>query len=160
MDWKNPRSLSIVGTRAPTSRGLALCRKLIEELAPFNPLIVSGFARGIDIEAHKTALRCGLETVAVLGHAFGEWYPKEHAKAVNDFLQGGAFISEFWSDMPFERQNLLQRNRIIAGLSHATIVIESGVRGGSWSLPNTLCNTGERFLPFRGGVKTAKVRVV
>ena len=56
VNWKTPRSLSIVGTRAPTSQGLALCRKLIEELAPFNPLIVSGFARGIDIEAHKTAL--------------------------------------------------------------------------------------------------------
>ena len=138
------------------SRGLALCRKLIEELAPFNPLIVSGFARGIDIEAHKTALRCGLETVAVLGHAFGEWYPKEHAKAVNDFLQGGAFISEFWSDMPFERQNFLKRNRIIAGLSHATIVIESGVRGGSLVTAQHALQYGREVLPFRAESRQQK----
>ena len=156
VDWKNPRSLSIVGTRAPTSRGLALCRKLIEELAPFNPLIVSGFARGIDIEAHKTALQCGLETVAVLGHAFGEWYPKEHAKAVNDFLQGGAFISEFWSDMPFERQNFLKRNRIIAGLTHATIVIESGVRGGSLVTAQHALQYGREVFAFPGRNQDSK----
>lgn len=65
VNWHNPRVLSIVGTRVPSSHGLALCRKLIEQLAPYAPLIVSGFALGIDIEAHKTALRCGLEIVAV-----------------------------------------------------------------------------------------------
>ena len=162
VDWKNPRSLSIVGTRVPTSRGLALCRKLIEELTPFNPLIVSGFARGIDIEAHKTALQCGLETVAVLGHAYGEWYPKEHAKAVEDFLKGGAFVSEFWSEMPFERQNFLKRNRIIAGLSHAIIVIESVVRGGSLVTAQHALQYGREVFAFprRSGVKTAKVRAV
>ena len=62
VNWQNKRVISIVGTREPTSRGLVLCRTLVEQLAPYRPLIVSGFARGIDIEAHRTALCCGLET--------------------------------------------------------------------------------------------------
>ncbi len=131
VNWSNKKCISIVGTRNPTPRGVAFCQQLIEELAPFSPLIVSGFARGIDIVAHRKALEMGLETVAVLAHAYGHWYPKEHREEVANFKQKGAFITEFWSDDPFERANFLKRNRIIAGLSHATIVIESGEKGGS-----------------------------
>ena len=156
VNWKNPRILSIVGTRSPTRSGLALCSKLIEELVPFNPLIVSGFARGIDIEAHRTALKYGLETVAVLGHAFGEWYPKEHEKWVGQFLQKGAFVSEFWSDMPFERHNFLKRNRIIAGLSHATIVIESGEQGGSLVTAQHALRYGREVFAFPGRSQDTK----
>ncbi|MEN8852887.1 MAG: DNA-processing protein DprA, partial [Candidatus Arcticimaribacter sp.] len=93
--------------------------------------IISGFAQGIDIVAHKKALDLGLETVAVLGHPFGEWYPPQHTKYVPALLKNGAFVSEFWSDDPFDRSNFLKRNRIIAGAAHATVVIESGSRGGS-----------------------------
>ena len=156
VNWHNPRVLSIVGTRAPSARGLALCRKLIEQLTPYAPLIVSGFARGIDIEAHKTALRCGLETVAVLGHPFGQWYPKEHQKEVGELLNRGAFITEFWSDMPFERQNFLKRNRIIAGLAHATIVIESGERGGSLVTAQHALQYGLEVFAFPGRTTDSK----
>ncbi|MGB1449275.1 MAG: DNA-processing protein DprA [Flavobacteriaceae bacterium] len=131
VNWSNPRIISIVGTRTPTGEGERLCEELLQSIAPFHPLIVSGFARGIDIYAHKKALDLGLETVAVLGHAFGQWYPKEHRHYVAPLLQQGAFITEFWSNDPFDRTNFLRRNRIIAGVAHATVVIESGERGGS-----------------------------
>lgn len=131
VNWENKKIISIVGTRKPSARGIAFCEELIEEIAPYSPLIVSGFARGIDIAAHRKALEMGLETVAVLAHTFDQWYPKEHQVEVDIVLQNGAFVTEFWSDAPFERANFLKRNRIIAGLSHATIVIESGEKGGS-----------------------------
>jgi len=131
VNWKNPRIISIVGTRRPTAAGCRLCEQLLIDLAPYKPLIISGFAQGIDIVAHKKALDLGLETVAVLGHPFGEWYPPEHTKHVPALLKSGAFVSEFWSDDPFDRSNFLKRNRIIAGSAHATVVIESGSRGGS-----------------------------
>jgi len=131
VNWKNPRIISIVSTRTPTRAGIRLCEDLLVDLAPYKPIIISGFARGIDIAAHKKAIELGLETVAVLGHSFGQWYPASHSKYVASLLKQGAFITEFWSKDPFERPNFLKRNRIIAGAAHATVVIESGVKGGS-----------------------------
>lgn len=131
VNWENRRILSIVGTREPSPSGKAICQQLIEDLAPFNPLIVSGFAKGIDITAHRHAMACQLETVAVLGHAFGSCYPKSHQKYQAQLIKKGAFVSEYWSIDPFERSNFLKRNRIIAGMGHATLVIESGEKGGS-----------------------------
>ncbi len=78
IDFSAPRVLSIVGTRNPTRQGIAMCQKLVEALAVYQPIIVSGFARGVDIAAHRAALKVGLKTVGVLGHAFGRWYPPEH----------------------------------------------------------------------------------
>lgn len=150
VNWHNPRIISIVGTRTPTTLGLRLCEELLLALAPFNPLIISGFARGIDIFAHKKALDLGLETVGVLGHAFGQWYPKTHAKYVKPFLQNGAFITEFWSDDLFERSNFLKRNRLIAGAAHATVVIESGEKGGSLVTAQHALAYGREVFAFPG----------
>ena len=88
--------------------------------------------------------------MAVLGHPFGQWYPKEHHKEVGELLNRGAFITEFWSDMPFERQNFLKRNRIIAGLAHTTIVIESGERGGSLVTAQHALHYGREVFAFPG----------
>lgn len=107
VNWKNPRIISIVETRIPTRAGIRLCEDLLVDLAPYNPIIISGFARGIDITAHKKAIELGLETVAVLGYSFGQWYPASHCKYVASLLKQGAFITEFWSKDPFERPNFL-----------------------------------------------------
>lgn len=131
VSWDNERIISLVGTRTPTSRGIDFCKQLIEDIADYNPLIISGFARGIDIVAHKTALNEGLETVACLAHGLNQIYPMEHKKYVQDVCKQGALLSEFWSTSPFDKSNFLKRNRIIAGLAHATIIIESGEKGGS-----------------------------
>ncbi|RFN59100.1 DNA-processing protein DprA [Marixanthomonas ophiurae] len=131
IDLKNKKIISIVGTRKVTTYGTTFCQNFIEELAPLNPVIVSGFAYGVDITAHKAAMDNGLQTVACLAHGLNQVYPKVHKKYVANMENNGGFITEFWSDDPFDRNNFLKRNRIIAGLSEATIVIESAEKGGS-----------------------------
>lgn len=131
LDWNNPRILSIVGSRQATSKGIAFCNALLSDLKEYNPMIISGFAYGIDIAAHKAALENGLETIGILGHGLNQLYPSEHLKYVDKMNASGGFITEFWSSDGFNRENFIKRNRIIAGLSKATIVVESAFRGGS-----------------------------
>ena len=123
--------VSVVGTRRATAFGLDFCRSVIKELAPLNPVIVSGLAKGIDFYAHKAALDLGLTTVACLAHGLNQIYPKEHHTLAKEIEKQGALITEFWSSSEFHPSNFLQRNRIIAGLSHVTLVVESGTKGGS-----------------------------
>jgi len=131
IDLKNKKIISIVGTRKVTSYGTAFCEQLIEQLAPLNPVIVSGFAYGVDISAHKAAMQNNLQTIGCLAHGFEQIYPKVHKKYVAKVSENGGFITEFWSSDSFHRNNFLKRNRIIAGISQATIVIESAEKGGS-----------------------------
>ena len=131
IDLQNKKIISIVGTRNATSYGKIFCEKLIEDLSPLNPIIVSGLAYGIDITAHKAAMENGLQTIACLAHGFNQIYPKTHKKYVSKIEENGGFITEFWSSDAFDRNNFLKRNRIIAGMSQATIVIESSEKGGS-----------------------------
>ncbi len=123
--------ISVVGTRKITTNGMAFCERLIETLVPYNPIIVSGFAYGTDITAHKAALKYDLQTVGCLAHGLNQMYPKVHEKYKYDVEKNGGFFTDFWSSDAFERNNFLKRNRIIAGLSEATIVIESAEKGGS-----------------------------
>lgn len=123
--------ISIVGTRKITTNGSIFCEELIEKITPYNPVIVSGFAYGTDITAHKAALKNQLQTVACLAHGFHTIYPKTHKKYVGDIEKNGGFFTDFWSTDNFDKTNFLKRNRIIAGLSEATIVIESAQKGGS-----------------------------
>ena len=131
INLKQQHIISIVGTRKITVQGIAFCEKLIETLAPYNPVIVSGFAYGTDITAHKCAIKEGLQTIGCLAHGFNQIYPKTHKKYVADVERNGGFFSDFWSTDTFDRNNFLKRNRVIAGLSEATIVIESAEKGGS-----------------------------
>lgn len=125
------RIISIVGTRKITSYGSAFCEQLIADLEPLQPIIVSGFAYGVDITAHKAAFKNGLQTIACLAHGFNQMYPKVHQKYVPEIENNGGFITEFWSSDKFDRTNFLKRNRIIAGIAEATLVIESAEKGGS-----------------------------
>jgi DNA processing protein len=131
IDLVNKKILSIVGTRKITTYGNVFCERLIEELAPINPVIVSGFAYGVDICVHKAAIANGLQNIACLAHGLNQIYPKVHKKYMAQVEENGGFISEFWSTDSFDRSNFLKRNRIIAGMSEATIVIESAEKGGS-----------------------------
>ena len=125
--------ISIVGTRKITTNGIAFCEKLVETLSPYNPVIVSGFAYGTDITAQKAAVKNNLQTIGCLAHGLNQIYPKVHKKYVTDIERYGGFYTDFWSTDDFDRNNFLKRNRIIAGLSEATIVIESAEKGGSLS---------------------------
>lgn len=131
MNLNHSKIISIVGTREITNYGTEFCKKLIEDLAPLNPIIVSGFAYGVDIVAHKTAMDCNLQTIGVIAHGLNQVYPKIHKKYVAKMEQNGGLLSEFWSTSNPEKENFVKRNRIVAGMSEATIVIESAEKGGS-----------------------------
>lgn len=131
IDLSPRRIISVVGTRKITSYGQAFCEQFVEELAPLDPIIVSGFAYGVDIAIQKAALKYGLQTIGCLAHGLNQIYPKAHKRYVKDIEKNGGFYTEFWSSSHPERENFLKRNRIIAGLSEATIVIESAEKGGS-----------------------------
>jgi DNA processing protein len=131
INLKNRKIISIVGTRQITSYGTEFCRKLIEDLAPLNPIIVSGFAYGVDIVAHQLAMDHDLQTIGVVAHGLNQIYPKPHKKYVAKMEQNGGFMTEFWSTSNPDKENFVRRNRIVAGMTEATIVIESADRGGS-----------------------------
>lgn len=131
IDWENQPVISIVGARKITTYGLAQCEKIIESLSVFNPIIVSGFAYGTDIAAHKAALKYQLQTVGCMDQGLQHTYPKQHLKYRNKIEKQGGFVTDFWSTAPMDPSNFLRRNRLIAGLSEATIVIESAEKGGS-----------------------------
>jgi DNA processing protein len=131
IDLSNRKIISIVGTRQITSNGTEFCKKFIEDLAPLNPIIVSGFAYGVDIVAHQLAMEQGLQTIGVLAHGLNQIYPKTHKKYMAKMEQNGGFFTEFWSSSNPDKENFVRRNRIVAGMSEATIVIESAEKGGS-----------------------------
>lgn len=131
IDLKSRKIISIVGTRQITSYGMEFCKKLIEDLVPLNPVIVSGFAYGVDIVAHQLAMENNLQTIGVLAHGLNQIYPKTHKKYMAKIEQNGGFMTEFWSSANPDKENFVKRNRIVASIAEATIVIESADRGGS-----------------------------
>lgn len=133
INFSGRKIISFIGTRKAGAYGKDLCRQIIRDLAQkgHNPIIVSGLAYGIDGCAHQAALENGLETAAVLGHGINQLYPAKHRNLAKDIIQQGVILTEFMSSDEFKRQNFIQRNRIIAGLSQATVVIESAAKGGS-----------------------------
>lgn len=127
-----PRMISVIGTRQPTPHGRATCEALIAGLASLGVTVVSGMAYGIDIIAHRAALEHGLPTIGVLGHGLDRIYPLEHTAVARQMAHaGGALLSDFMSGTTPDKQNFPKRNRIVAGLTEATLVIETGSRGGS-----------------------------
>ena len=132
------RTISIVGTRKATSYGKGFVAEFVAELKAYDPsiTIVSGLAYGIDAEAHHAALANGLPTIGVLGHGLSYLYPPKHYTLAQQMLENGGLLTEY----PFYREpdapNFLQRNRLIAGLSTATIVVESAAHGGALSTAN------------------------
>jgi len=132
-DLNANKLLSVVGTRNATQRGKDLCNKIVGNLAEKHSdlIIVSGLAYGIDVEAHKAAIANNLQTIGVLGHGLKIIYPSAHASIAKKMIANGGLLTDFLSDEQPERANFLKRNRIIAGLSDATLVVESGIKGGA-----------------------------
>jgi len=130
-DLSPPKMVSIVGTRRVTDYGKRLVRELVEHFVPYGVTVVSGLAYGIDIEAHKAAIDTGLPTVAVLAHGLDRVYPPAHTPYAAAMVKNGALLTEFGIKTNPDRENFPMRNRIVAGMSDATIVVESGVSGGS-----------------------------
>ena len=127
------RALSVVGTRKASSYGKELCRSIVLDLSCRidDLVIISGLAFGIDVIAHRAALEGGIPTVAVLGHGLDTLYPHAHRETAKKICRQGALVTDFHSGLGPERNNFLRRNRIIAGMADATLVVESAASGGS-----------------------------
>jgi DNA processing protein len=124
--------IAVIGTRSHTDYSKKMTDKLVEELSIQNILIVSGMAFGVDAIAHKAAVKNNLPTVGVLGHGLDQIYPPHHSSLAKEMLKnGGGLLTEFRSQTNPDKHNFPTRNRIVAGMSDATIVIESGIKGGS-----------------------------
>jgi len=131
IDFNLPKVISIVGTRNATDYGKAFCDQLLNDLTPHQPLIVSGLAYGIDVCSHKAAVKNKLPTIAVLAHGLDRLYPSQHSSVAKQMMENGGLISDYISGTNPDRENFPKRNRIIAGLSDLTVVIESSKKGGS-----------------------------
>lgn len=125
------KTVAIVGTRNATNYGKQFCDRLIEKLKSHKILIVSGLAYGIDIVAHKSSLDHKIETVGVMGHGLDRIYPALHRPIAEKMLSNGGLLTEFPSETNPDRSNFPKRNRIIAGMADATIVIEATKTGGA-----------------------------
>jgi DNA processing protein len=131
MEFNSPYVISVVGTRRASEYGKDICRKLIAGLKELGVLVISGLAYGIDTCAHKSALDEGMKTVGVLAHGLDRIYPPLNFNLSQRMLEQGGLVTEFMSETNPDRENFPKRNRIIAGLADATIVIEAGARGGA-----------------------------
>ncbi|MCF8465457.1 MAG: DNA-processing protein DprA [Flavobacteriales bacterium] len=128
----NPsRCVSIVGTRNATRQGKEITEAIVEELAKAQITIVSGLAYGIDIAAHRACLKFNVPTIGCLAHGLDRMYPKEHSNTATEMLEKGALITDFPIGTNPDRENFPKRNRIVAGMADATIVVEAGIKGGA-----------------------------
>ncbi len=130
-DLNAERVVAIVGTRKPTPYGLRFCEQLVEDLAAYDVLVVSGLAYGIDVAAHRKCLEVGIPTVGVLAHGLDRIYPPAHKSVARQMAEAGGLLSEFPSGTPPDRERFPVRNRIVAGMADAVIVVETAKRGGS-----------------------------
>ncbi len=131
VDFNREKVISIIGTRNATVSGRGFTEKLMEQLVPHQPLIISGLAFGIDITAHKAALHHKLQTIGVLAHGLDAIYPTPHTNTAKKMLENGGIASDYRHGRKIFNKQFAERNRIVAGLSDVTIVVESAAKGGS-----------------------------
>ncbi len=125
------RIVAVVGTRQPTDFGRAICEELVEGLQAYEVVLVSGLAFGIDITAHRKATALGVPNIAVLGHGLGKVYPSQHRAAALKLLENGGLLTEYTHNTGPDREHFPMRNRIIAGMCDALLVVETASSGGS-----------------------------
>lgn len=144
--------VGVVGTRSATEYGRHLCDQLVEGLNKDNVLIVSGLAYGIDTAAHRAALRCNIATVGVLGHGLDKVYPYANKSLAEKMLHHGGLLTEFTSLTIPDRENFPRRNRIVAGMVDALIVVESGMKGGALITADIASSYNRDIFAFPGRV--------
>lgn len=130
-DLNSPKMLAIVGTRLNTEYGKYITEQLIKEIASPGLVIVSGLAFGIDAITHKNALKFDIPTIGVVGHGLDTMYPDQHKSLAKEMIVQGGILTEFRSLTKPDKHNFPIRNRIVAGISDATVVIETSIKGGS-----------------------------
>jgi DNA processing protein len=130
-DLNSEKIISIVGTRRASDYGKDVCSRIIEDLATLKVIVVSGLAYGIDSKAHQSALNFNLETVGVLAHGLDRIYPASNRSLAEKMVRSGGLITDYMSGTNPDRENFPKRNRIIAGIADALIVVETAMKGGA-----------------------------
>jgi DNA processing protein len=149
--------VSVIGTRNNTEYGKHVTEKFIKDLTPHGVLVISGLAFGIDAQAHKSALKNDLSTVGVLAHGLDAMYPPEHAALARDMIKkNGGLLTEFRSGTKPDKHHFPTRNRIVAGMSDAVVVVETGVKGGSMITAELANGYHKDVFAFPGRVSDAK----
>ena len=153
-DLNQAKIISIVGTRQCTQYGIDLIRRFMSDLRMYCPevLIVSGLAYGVDINAHRQALEQGYPTVAVLAHGLDQIYPYHHRDTAVQMLNHGGLLTEFMTQTNADKPNFVRRNRIVAGVSDACIVIESKAKGGGLITAEIAQSYNRNVYAFPGAV--------
>jgi DNA processing protein len=151
------RIIAIVGTRRHTEYGKYISEKLVKELQDTSVLVISGLAFGIDALAHKAALKHDLPTIGVLAHGLDIMYPSQHTQLAKEMIkQGGGLLTEFRSETKPDKHNFPARNRIVAGMSDATVVIETDIKGGSMITAELANSYNKDVFAFPGKITDSK----
>jgi DNA processing protein len=127
----HPRTIAVVGTRKATNYGKSVTEQLVESLQPYQPLVISGLAYGIDIIAHRACLKGGIPTIGVMASGPDIVYPPAHRAAASDMLKEGGLLTEYPFGTQPDAYNFPARNRIIAGMADAVVVVEAAAKGGA-----------------------------
>jgi DNA processing protein len=151
-----PKIVAIVGTRNNNEYGKSTCEKLVEELSGEEVMIISGLAFGIDSIAHRAAIKNNLKTIGVLAHGLDRVYPSQNSALAKQMIGNGGLLTEFRSLTTPDRQNFPSRNRIVAGMSDAVIVIETGAKGGSMITAELGNGYNKDVFAFPGRVNDSK----
>jgi DNA processing protein len=155
-DLNHPRIVALVGSRTHTEYGKQITENLIRDLGALDVMVVSGLAFGIDAVAHRAALKNNLATVGVLAHGLNKLYPPEHLSLAREMTTNGGLLSEFRSHTKPDKHHFPIRNRIVAGMCDATIVIETGIRGGSMITAELANGYNRDVFAFPGKTTDAK----
>lgn len=155
-DLNHARIVGIVGTRKPSERGKLICEEIVEHLKPYNVIIISGLAYGIDITAHRKSVEIGVETIGTLGHGLDRIYPAVHKSTAEKMIECGGLLTEFTSGTEPLHVNFPARNRIIAGMSDVLIVVETARSGGSMITAKMANDYNKDVFAIPGRVKDAK----
>ncbi len=157
-DWNPAKAISIVGTRTCDSYGKQFCQALIEAIKPHSPTIISGLAHGIDAAAHLAAVEHGLPTVGCVAHGLDKLYPPLHKPLAERMKRHGGLVSEFFSGTTIAPEMFPMRNRIIAGMSDCTIVVQTDMKGGSMITAHIAQSYGREVFAVPGRVNDALSR--
>lgn len=156
-DLNHNRIIAIVGTRSNTEYGKQVTEKLVDELKEQNIMVVSGLAFGIDAIAHKAALKSNCPTIGVLAHGLDQVYPVQHTALAREMIKmGGGLLTEFRSNTKPDRHNFPTRNRVVAGMVDAVVVVETGITGGSMITAELANNYNRDVFAVPGKVTDAK----
>lgn len=156
-DLNASKIVAVIGTRNHTEYGKQITEKLVADLAELNITVVSGLAYGIDAIGHKAALKNNLPTIGVLAHGLDQVYPSQHTGLAKDMIKhSGGLLTEFRSNTNPDKHNFPTRNRVVAGMSDATVVIETGIKGGSMITAELANGYNKDVFAFPGKVTDSK----